>query len=160
MLPCVRDQIASPPVHPLITWALMSHPPKAHAFQEGLRINPSDRAMQQGFWDAITLVSQNRADATAIINAKEEAMRAEALAAVHAAKQAEMEAQRAQAAELHQAQQQHAAAAAIMEAAAAASASAAEAEAAAAAEAKAATEEAVVSGMAGMSVSEPTAAAV
>ncbi|KAK3233195.1 hypothetical protein CYMTET_56491 [Cymbomonas tetramitiformis] len=32
----------------------------AHAFQEGLKLNPSDRVLRQGFWDAVTLLSQHR----------------------------------------------------------------------------------------------------
>ncbi|KAK9816550.1 hypothetical protein WJX72_001812 [[Myrmecia] bisecta] len=32
----------------------------AHAFQEGLKLNPADRVLRQGFWDAITLLSQHR----------------------------------------------------------------------------------------------------
>lgn len=32
----------------------------AHAFQEGLKLNPTDKVLRQGFWDAITLVSQSR----------------------------------------------------------------------------------------------------
>mmetsp|Transcript_30609 Transcript_30609/g.66803 ORF Transcript_30609/g.66803 Transcript_30609/m.66803 type:complete len:160 (+) Transcript_30609:139-618(+) len=32
----------------------------AHSFQEGLKLNPSDRVLRQGFWDAITLLSQHR----------------------------------------------------------------------------------------------------
>jgi len=32
----------------------------ARAFQEGLRLNPSDRVLRQGFWDAVTLLSQHR----------------------------------------------------------------------------------------------------
>ncbi|PNH08038.1 Protein STIP1 [Tetrabaena socialis] len=32
----------------------------AHAFQEGLKLNPTDKTLRQGFWDAIALVSQSR----------------------------------------------------------------------------------------------------
>mmetsp|Transcript_1576 Transcript_1576/g.2721 ORF Transcript_1576/g.2721 Transcript_1576/m.2721 type:complete len:159 (-) Transcript_1576:141-617(-) len=32
----------------------------AHSFQEGLNLNPSDRVLRQGFWDAVTLLSQHR----------------------------------------------------------------------------------------------------
>lgn len=32
----------------------------AHAFKEGLKICPADRVIQQGFWDAVTLLSQTR----------------------------------------------------------------------------------------------------
>mmetsp|Transcript_15768 Transcript_15768/g.40360 ORF Transcript_15768/g.40360 Transcript_15768/m.40360 type:complete len:80 (-) Transcript_15768:89-328(-) len=31
----------------------------AKAFQEGLNLNPQDRALRQGFWDAVTLLSQD-----------------------------------------------------------------------------------------------------
>eukprot|EP00951_Prasinocladus_malaysianus_P007346 scaffold52833_cov44-Prasinocladus_malaysianus.AAC.1 len=34
----------------------------AKAFQEGLRLNPQDRMLRQGFWDAITLLSQQPGD--------------------------------------------------------------------------------------------------
>eukprot|EP00891_Asterochloris_glomerata_P003425 jgi/Astpho2/3425/Aster-x1149 len=34
----------------------------AHAFQEALRLNPHDRVLKQGFWDAVTLLSQHRQD--------------------------------------------------------------------------------------------------
>ncbi|KAF5841381.1 hypothetical protein DUNSADRAFT_13249, partial [Dunaliella salina] len=33
----------------------------AHAFQEGLKLNPADKVLKQGFWDAISLLSQTRA---------------------------------------------------------------------------------------------------
>eukprot|EP00854_Cymbomonas_tetramitiformis_P001153 gene1153-1723_t len=36
------------------------HGAVAHAFQEGLKLNPSDRVLRQGFWDAVTLLSQHR----------------------------------------------------------------------------------------------------
>lgn len=32
----------------------------AHAFQEGLKLNPADRVLRQGFWDSVTLLSQHR----------------------------------------------------------------------------------------------------
>ncbi|XRB18824.1 hypothetical protein RI054_19g86700 [Pseudoscourfieldia marina] len=32
----------------------------AHAFKDGLERNPSDSVLQQGFWDALTLMSQHR----------------------------------------------------------------------------------------------------
>mmetsp|Transcript_5040 Transcript_5040/g.10937 ORF Transcript_5040/g.10937 Transcript_5040/m.10937 type:complete len:162 (-) Transcript_5040:659-1144(-) len=35
----------------------------AHAFQEGLKLNPADKVLRQGFWDAISLVSQSRTEA-------------------------------------------------------------------------------------------------
>lgn len=42
--------------------ALLLHcAPQAHAFQEGLKLNPADKVMKQGFWDAIGLLSQTRA---------------------------------------------------------------------------------------------------
>lgn len=34
----------------------------AHAFQEGLKLNPTDKSLRQGFWDAVALVSQSRTD--------------------------------------------------------------------------------------------------
>mmetsp|Transcript_13273 Transcript_13273/g.23360 ORF Transcript_13273/g.23360 Transcript_13273/m.23360 type:complete len:141 (-) Transcript_13273:13-435(-) len=35
----------------------------AHAFQEGLKLNPADKAMRQGYWDSVNLLSQTRASA-------------------------------------------------------------------------------------------------
>lgn len=35
---------------------------QAHAFQQGLKLNPTDKTLRQGFWDAIALVAQNRTD--------------------------------------------------------------------------------------------------
>lgn len=32
----------------------------AHAFQEGLKLNPADKVLRQGFWDAVSLLSQTR----------------------------------------------------------------------------------------------------
>ncbi|KAF6257351.1 hypothetical protein COO60DRAFT_1701857 [Scenedesmus sp. NREL 46B-D3] len=32
----------------------------AHAFQQGLELNPTDKIMRQGFWDAVNLLSQDR----------------------------------------------------------------------------------------------------
>ncbi|WIA23155.1 hypothetical protein OEZ86_010051 [Tetradesmus obliquus] len=32
----------------------------AHAFQQGLDLNPTDKIMRQGFWDAVNLLSQDR----------------------------------------------------------------------------------------------------
>mmetsp|Transcript_35109 Transcript_35109/g.67082 ORF Transcript_35109/g.67082 Transcript_35109/m.67082 type:complete len:151 (+) Transcript_35109:378-830(+) len=32
----------------------------AHAFQQGLNLNPADHVLQQAFWDAVTLLSQHR----------------------------------------------------------------------------------------------------
>uniref|UniRef100_A0A7S0UPD3 Uncharacterized protein n=1 Tax=Polytomella parva TaxID=51329 RepID=A0A7S0UPD3_9CHLO len=32
----------------------------AHAFQSGLRLNPTDKTLRQGFWDAVSLVAQGR----------------------------------------------------------------------------------------------------
>ncbi|KAG2497021.1 hypothetical protein HYH03_005024 [Edaphochlamys debaryana] len=37
----------------------------AHAFQQGLKLNPTDKTLRQGFWDAIALVSQSRTEADA-----------------------------------------------------------------------------------------------
>ncbi|GLC36557.1 Hsp90 cochaperone [Pleodorina starrii] len=37
----------------------------AHAFQQGLKLNPTDKTLRQGFWDAIALVSQSRTDGDA-----------------------------------------------------------------------------------------------
>ncbi|KAG2449422.1 hypothetical protein HYH02_005569 [Chlamydomonas schloesseri] len=34
----------------------------AHAFQQGLKLNPTDKTLRQGFWDAIALVSQGRTE--------------------------------------------------------------------------------------------------
>jgi len=34
---------------------------QAHAFQEGLKLNPADKVLKQGFWDAVSLLSQTRA---------------------------------------------------------------------------------------------------
>ncbi|PNW77964.1 hypothetical protein CHLRE_10g458700v5 [Chlamydomonas reinhardtii] len=34
----------------------------AHAFQQGLKLNPTDKTLRQGFWDAIALVSQSRTE--------------------------------------------------------------------------------------------------
>lgn len=34
----------------------------AHCFQQGLKINPADAVLKQGFWDSISLVSQSRTD--------------------------------------------------------------------------------------------------
>lgn len=34
----------------------------AHAFQQALDLNPGDRVLQQGFWDAMILLSQHRRD--------------------------------------------------------------------------------------------------
>ncbi|GFH18098.1 protein STIP1, partial [Haematococcus lacustris] len=36
----------------------------AHAFQEGLKLNPADKVLRQGFWDAVGLLSQNRSAAS------------------------------------------------------------------------------------------------
>jgi hypothetical protein len=33
---------------------------QAHAFQQGLDLNPTDKIMRQGFWDAVNLLSQDR----------------------------------------------------------------------------------------------------
>lgn len=35
---------------------------QAHAFQQGLKLNPTDKTLRQGFWDAIALVSQSRTE--------------------------------------------------------------------------------------------------
>ncbi|KAL3152406.1 Hsp90 cochaperone [Trebouxia sp. C0010 RCD-2024] len=34
----------------------------AHSFQQALNLNPGDRVLRQGFWDAVTLMSQHRRD--------------------------------------------------------------------------------------------------
>lgn len=34
--------------------------PQARAFQQGLELNPTDKIMRQGFWDAVNLLSQDR----------------------------------------------------------------------------------------------------
>ncbi|GIL90336.1 hypothetical protein Vretifemale_17970 [Volvox reticuliferus] len=39
----------------------------AHAFQQGLKLNPTDKTLRQGFWDAIALVSQSRTDSDAVL---------------------------------------------------------------------------------------------
>jgi hypothetical protein len=31
---------------------------QAHAFQQGLDLNPTDKIMRQGFWDAVNLLSK------------------------------------------------------------------------------------------------------
>lgn len=36
----------------------------AHVFQQGLKINPGDMILKQGFWDSVGLVSQRRTDAS------------------------------------------------------------------------------------------------
>ncbi len=35
---------------------------QAHAFQAGLQLSPNDKVLRQGFWDAISLISQSRVD--------------------------------------------------------------------------------------------------
>jgi hypothetical protein len=40
-------------VHPLAL--------QARCFSQGLAFNPSDRMLQQGYWDALNLMSQSRA---------------------------------------------------------------------------------------------------
>ncbi|KXZ46970.1 hypothetical protein GPECTOR_39g464 [Gonium pectorale] len=42
----------------------------AHAFQQGLKLNPTDKTLRQGFWDAIALVSQSRTDAQALLGSE------------------------------------------------------------------------------------------
>ena len=32
----------------------------AHAFRHGLKLNPTDKVLHQGFWDSLTLLSQHR----------------------------------------------------------------------------------------------------
>lgn len=32
----------------------------AHAFEEGLRLNPTDRILRQAFWDSVTLLTNGR----------------------------------------------------------------------------------------------------
>ncbi|GFR50734.1 hypothetical protein Agub_g12991 [Astrephomene gubernaculifera] len=45
----------------------------AHAFQQGLKLNPTDKTLRQGFWDAIALVSQNRTDSALVTGTGEAA---------------------------------------------------------------------------------------
>ena len=39
---------------------------QAAAFKRGLELSPADRMMRQGFWDAMSLLSQRRGDAAAL----------------------------------------------------------------------------------------------
>ncbi|KAL0051283.1 hypothetical protein WJX82_004842 [Trebouxia sp. C0006] len=41
----------------------------AHSFQQALNLNPGDRVLRQGFWDAVTLLSQHRRDDTPVVGA-------------------------------------------------------------------------------------------
>lgn len=50
--PATQTQLAESAWHGLV-W-------QAHAFKEGLKLNPADEVLQQGFWDAMTLLSQHR----------------------------------------------------------------------------------------------------
>ncbi len=58
-LPCIIAKTL-PVAHPVL--CVFSHACQAHAFQEGLKLNPTDKSLRQGFWDAVALVSQSRTD--------------------------------------------------------------------------------------------------
>ena len=51
---------------------LRRHSEAAHVFQQGLKINPGDAILKQGFWDSVGLVSQRRTDTSTLNHPEDE----------------------------------------------------------------------------------------